>query len=121
MGRVTVDIKEWVANGRFEGEQKLHNREGKISITASLVSYSLILFSSYLLFFLSFCSFIYSSLIFSFALLFHLSFSLYLPSSLHFPSLLSLRLLTSLVFLLYFFSTKGNHQQQCKYYYQYSS
>lgn len=30
MGRVTVDIKEWVANGRFEGEQKLHNREGKI-------------------------------------------------------------------------------------------
>ena len=28
MGRVTVDIKEWVANGRFEGEQKLHNREG---------------------------------------------------------------------------------------------
>ena len=29
MGRVTVDIKEWVANGRFEGEQKLHNREGE--------------------------------------------------------------------------------------------
>ena len=24
MGRVTVDIKEWVANGRFEGEQKLN-------------------------------------------------------------------------------------------------
>jgi len=28
MGRATVDIKEWVANGRFEGEQKLQNREG---------------------------------------------------------------------------------------------
>ena len=31
MGRVTVDIKEWVANGRFEGEQRLHNREGTYS------------------------------------------------------------------------------------------
>jgi hypothetical protein len=29
MGRVTVDIKEWVANGRFEGEQRLHNSEGE--------------------------------------------------------------------------------------------
>ena len=28
MGRVTVDIKEWVANGRFEGDKKIHNREG---------------------------------------------------------------------------------------------
>ena len=32
MGRVTVDIKEWVANGRFEGDKKIHNREGKSTI-----------------------------------------------------------------------------------------
>jgi hypothetical protein len=33
MGRAVVDIKEWVANGRFEGEQKLQNREGMLTIS----------------------------------------------------------------------------------------
>ena len=56
MGRVTVDIKEWVANGRFEGEQKLHNREGKISITASLVSHTHSSCSLHIFFF--FCRFV---------------------------------------------------------------
>ena len=36
MGRVTVDIKEWVANGRFEGDKKIHNREGTSTINKSI-------------------------------------------------------------------------------------
>jgi hypothetical protein len=101
MGRVTVDIKEWVANGRFEGEQKLHNREGEISNTASLESNPLIFFSSSLLFFLSFY----------FYFLFCTSFLPLFFSFLFFFSLLSITIVfstTSLASLLHFILTKGN-------------
>ena len=79
MGRVTVDIKEWVANGRFEGEQKLHNREGTIYCCA--VSNPLIFFSSFLSVVFYFYLLIFSLL---FCTSLYLSFILYLPSSLYF-------------------------------------